>query len=132
MGKWVKASESLPTIELNGDKILLYRISNEGQLDVEISVYSTAKVRHCNPNETWWMDLPAPPGDHDVLAHIHMFTGFVDAVNRSDGFSKVINSLGDDIEKITNKMIELGIDDDTYRALVSILDGLEYERYNRR
>ena len=58
---WVAASEKLPSVEQNGNKVLIYRIMNESQLCLAISIHETNMVKHCNPNETWWMELPKPP-----------------------------------------------------------------------
>jgi hypothetical protein len=59
--RWVKLSDKLPTVEDQGVKVLLYRIMNEDQKLLGITIYDTAKVKHCNPNETWWLPLPDPP-----------------------------------------------------------------------
>ena len=58
---WVAVSEKLPTVEDNGQKVLIYRIMNESQSSLAISIHETNMVKHCNPNETWWMGLPKPP-----------------------------------------------------------------------
>lgn len=58
---WVAVSEKLPTVEDNGQKVLIYRIMNESQSSLAISIHETNMVKHCNPNETWWMELPKPP-----------------------------------------------------------------------
>ncbi len=58
---WVAVSEKLPTIEDNGQKVLIYRIVNKNQESLAISIHDTNMVKHCNPNETWWMELPEPP-----------------------------------------------------------------------
>lgn len=58
---WVSVSEKLPTIEDNGKKVLIYRIVNDSQSSLAISIHETIMVKHCNPNETWWMELPKPP-----------------------------------------------------------------------
>ena len=58
---WVAVSEKLPTVEDNGQKVLIYRIMNYSQSSLAISIHETNMVKHCNPNETWWMELPKPP-----------------------------------------------------------------------
>ena len=58
---WVAVSEKLPTVEDNGGKVLIYRIMNDSQSSLAISIHETNMVKHCNPNETWWMELPKPP-----------------------------------------------------------------------
>ena len=58
---WVAVSEKLPTVVDNGKKVLIYRIMNESQSSLAISIHETNMVKHCNPNETWWMELPKPP-----------------------------------------------------------------------
>jgi hypothetical protein len=58
---WVACSEKLPTVELNGQKVLIYRIMNDSQASLAISIHETSMVKHCNVNETWWMELPKPP-----------------------------------------------------------------------
>ncbi len=58
---WVACSEKLPTVELNGQKVLVYRIMNDSQASMATSIYETSMVKYCNVNETWWMELPEPP-----------------------------------------------------------------------
>lgn len=58
---WIAASEKLPTEEDNGEKVLIFRIMNGSQESLAISIHDTNMVKHCNPNETWWMELPKPP-----------------------------------------------------------------------
>lgn len=58
---WVVASEKLPSVEQNGNKVLIYRIMNDSQSSLAISIHETNIVKYCNPNETWWMWLPKPP-----------------------------------------------------------------------
>lgn len=58
---WVAASEKLPSVEQNGNKVLMYRIMNDSQESLAISVHETSMVKYCNPDETWWMELPKPP-----------------------------------------------------------------------
>lgn len=58
---WVAASEKLPTVDDNGQKVLVYRIMNDSQQSLAISIHDTSFVKYCDPNETWWMELPKPP-----------------------------------------------------------------------
>ena len=58
---WVAASEKLPSVEQNGNKVLIYRIMNNSQESLAISIYETSMVKYCNVDETWWMELPKPP-----------------------------------------------------------------------
>lgn len=58
---WVAASEKLPSVEQNGNKVLIYRIMNDSQESLAISIHDTSMVKYCNLDETWWMELPKPP-----------------------------------------------------------------------
>ena len=58
---WVAVSEKLPTVEGNGEKVLIYRIMNDSQESLAISIHETSMVKYCNVDETWWMELPKPP-----------------------------------------------------------------------
>lgn len=58
---WVAASEKLPSVEQNGNKVLIYRIMNDSQESLAISIHETSMVKYCNLDETWWMELPKPP-----------------------------------------------------------------------
>ena len=58
---WVAASEKLPSVEQNGNKVLIYRIMNDSQESLAISIHETSMVKYCNVDETWWMELPKPP-----------------------------------------------------------------------
>ena len=58
---WVAASEKLPLVEQNGKKVLIYRIMNDSQESLAISIHETSMVKYCNVDETWWMELPKPP-----------------------------------------------------------------------
>ena len=59
--RWVACSEKLPNVEDNGRKVLIYRIMNDNQASLTISIHETSMVKHCNVDETWWMELPKPP-----------------------------------------------------------------------
>jgi hypothetical protein len=58
---WIPLSERRPTIDEDGDKILIYRIMNRGQKSLSISIYDTYTTKFCDVDETWWMRLPKPP-----------------------------------------------------------------------
>jgi len=60
-GEWVLCADGLPDKEKVGDKVLLYRITNEDQASMSYSIYPTNMVRLCKTDETWWMELPKPP-----------------------------------------------------------------------
>lgn len=61
--KWIKLRDKHPTVEKQGVKVLLYRIMNEDQKLLSTTIHETAMVKHCNPDETWWMPLPEPPSE---------------------------------------------------------------------
>jgi hypothetical protein len=58
---WIALCDKMPTTELNGEKVLVYRIMNTSQLSLAISIMNTCFVKHCDINETWWTELPNPP-----------------------------------------------------------------------
>lgn len=70
MKDWIPAAVMLPTIDENGEKVLLYRTMNDQQQSMAVSIHDTAKVKYCQLDETWWMQLPAPPSDVDQLEKI--------------------------------------------------------------
>ena len=59
--KWIKLSDRMPSIEIDGDKVLVYRVLNEGQKSMAMSIIDTRMLKHSNPNETWWIALPDKP-----------------------------------------------------------------------
>ena len=59
--KWIKLKDRQPDIDIDGDKILLYRILNSGQEAMSISIFSTRMTRCCDEETTWWMSLPVKP-----------------------------------------------------------------------
>ena len=59
--KWIKLSDRIPDVKIDGVKILLYRIVNDSQERIAISIHDTHMVKFCDPNETWWMCLPNKP-----------------------------------------------------------------------
>lgn len=59
--RWIKLKDRKPSVNIDGKKVLLYRLLNEEQKELSISIYDTAMIKHCNENETWWMALPDDP-----------------------------------------------------------------------
>jgi hypothetical protein len=59
--KWIKLKDKIPDINIDGQKILIYRITNSGQSQQAMSIHDTDKVKYCNKDETWWMPLPEIP-----------------------------------------------------------------------
>jgi hypothetical protein len=58
--KWISVKDELPDAKQVGEKVLLYRETNDSQKSLTITVYDTRLVKHCNP-ATYWMLLPNPP-----------------------------------------------------------------------
>ena len=58
---WILLKERMPTKEEIGEKCLVYRILNDSQSLMAISIYDTFMLKNCNPEETWWRELPTPP-----------------------------------------------------------------------
>jgi len=59
--KWIKLSDRVPNEEIDGKKVIIYRIMNDSQESLAISIHDTNMVKYCNPNETWWIALPEKP-----------------------------------------------------------------------
>lgn len=59
--KWIRLKDRKPDVKIDGDRILLYRITNESQSDISISICRTNMIKVCNKEETWWMSLPEKP-----------------------------------------------------------------------
>jgi hypothetical protein len=59
--KWIKLKDRKPSCEIDGDKILIYRILNESQDSMSVSIFNTKMIKHSNEDETWWMSLPDEP-----------------------------------------------------------------------
>jgi len=59
--KWIKLKNRKPSCEVDGEKILVYRIMNESQSSMAISILDTKMIKHSNEYETWWMALPDEP-----------------------------------------------------------------------
>lgn len=55
---WIKLSDKKPNVKEHGDSVLVYRIPTDGQCAMSICIYDTAMIKHCDKNETWWMELP--------------------------------------------------------------------------
>ena len=58
---WIKLVTKQPNTIDNGERVLLYRINNIQQKNNEITVHETIMVKHCDPNETYQMELPEKP-----------------------------------------------------------------------
>ena len=58
---WISVEERLPVSNKDGNKVLLYRIMNDTQETMPITVHDSKMVKHCIPQETWWQPLPPPP-----------------------------------------------------------------------
>jgi len=54
---WISCSERLPSVEVDGNKVLIYRDMNEGQELMRYSVHDTLMVKYCEKG-TFWMPLP--------------------------------------------------------------------------
>jgi len=59
--KYIKLSNETPTIEEYGEKVLVWRIMNQGQQDQNPSILPISMLKQCNKNETWWCELPNNP-----------------------------------------------------------------------
>jgi hypothetical protein len=59
--KWIKLKDRKPDVKIDGVKVLIYRIVNESQESISISIRDTHMVKFCNEDETWWMSLPDKP-----------------------------------------------------------------------
>ncbi len=59
--KWTKLKDASPDIDVVGEKVLIYRIVNTSQKSMGMTIYDTKFTKHCNPDETWWMQLPKAP-----------------------------------------------------------------------
>jgi hypothetical protein len=59
--KWIKLKDRKPDVKIDGVKVMLYRIVNESQESISISIHDTHMVKFCNEDETWWMSLPDKP-----------------------------------------------------------------------
>ena len=59
--KWIKLKDRKPSTEIDGKKILLYRLTNDSQRELSTTIFETNMVKFCDENETWWMALPDKP-----------------------------------------------------------------------
>jgi len=59
--KWIKLKDRKPSIEIDGKKILLYRLTNDSQRELSTTIFETNMVKFCDENQTWWMALPEEP-----------------------------------------------------------------------
>lgn len=58
---WIKATDRLPDVGIDGDKVLICRMMNDSQKNMHMSIYSTQILKYCNKEKTWWMRLPEKP-----------------------------------------------------------------------
>lgn len=58
---WIKLKFQSPNVVDNGNKVLVYRTMNISQESMSMSIYETSMVKYCDPEETWWTNLPNPP-----------------------------------------------------------------------
>jgi len=59
--RWIKLSLRKPSVKIDGSKVLIHRIPAFSHENDTITVIATRMVKHCQPNETWWMPLPEKP-----------------------------------------------------------------------
>ena len=59
--KWIKLKDRKPSMVIDGKKVLIYRIGNDGQKGLAMTLFDTLMIKHCDENETWWMALPEEP-----------------------------------------------------------------------
>ncbi len=57
--EWVSVKDRLPTIEEQGEKVLIYREMNESQKLLSYSVHDTSMVKYCD-KDTHWKPLTPP------------------------------------------------------------------------
>lgn len=58
---WTLLKDEIPTVEKHGEKVLIVRLLNGGQAAQSISIHDTKMMKHCNPDETFWMVHPELP-----------------------------------------------------------------------
>lgn len=59
--KWIKLKDRIPDKDIDGKKVLVCRILNKGQEDLNPSILPVDKIHLCDVNETWWIALPELP-----------------------------------------------------------------------
>lgn len=59
--KWIKLKDRKPSKDIDGKKVLIFRIMNETQKSQATSIIDVAIIKHSNEDETWWMALPDEP-----------------------------------------------------------------------
>lgn len=59
--EWIKLKDRKPSSEIDGEKVLVYRIPSESQESNAISILDTRMTKFCNEDETWWISLPDKP-----------------------------------------------------------------------
>ena len=57
---WISVEDRLPDIEKDGEKVLLYRVVNDSQKGLQITVYDTFLVKHCDKT-SYWRQMPTSP-----------------------------------------------------------------------
>lgn len=56
--KWIKLKDRKPEIEIDGDRVLIYRTMNPSQDSQSPSIFPIKMINLFNSDETWWMSLP--------------------------------------------------------------------------
>ena len=59
--KWILLKDRMPKENIDGEKVLICRLLNDGQKDQSISIMPANMLRFSNDLETWWMSLPELP-----------------------------------------------------------------------
>jgi hypothetical protein len=57
--EWVSVEDRLPTLEENGEKVLIHRLMNDSQKLLAYSVHDTKMVKYCD-KDTFWKTLTPP------------------------------------------------------------------------
>lgn len=60
--KWIKLADRMPDEKIDGEKVLILRVLGSTQESQAVSIHPVDKIKHCNPEETWWVaigDFPA-------------------------------------------------------------------------
>jgi len=59
--KWIKLSDRMPDEKIDGERLLVYRVNNDGQESTEMTVAPTYALKYADKEETFWMSLPNKP-----------------------------------------------------------------------
>lgn len=65
--KWISVKKKLPTID-DGDengKVLVYRVTNQGQSGLSKSIYDWSMVKYLD-DESFWCPLIGNPNDSNI------------------------------------------------------------------